>query len=200
MTRSRGFTLFELLLAFAILGLLSALAATGLSQLAQASAQRDAVATRLTAIQRTLTLLTRDLGQADGRGIREASHGSREPAVSGGTSGLLELSRAGRRNPTRAARAPTLRIAYAFEQRALVRYAWPTLDRAPGSTPERRVLLTEVDAVEVAFLVGGAWRADWPPSGLAAGLDPRPRAIRVSLTLADQGRIERVVELIGDLP
>lgn len=203
MTRARGFTLYELLLAFAILGLLAAFAWSGFSQLTQAAAQRDAVATRLTEVQRALALVQRDLLQADGRGVREAYHGTREPALVGGAAPYpLELSRAGWRNPTHAARAPTQRVAYALEEGALVRYAWRVLDRAPGTTPLRRVLLADVDAIEVAFLAAGEWRADWPPPGAVPGAPTAPaarlRAVRVALTLGDQGRIERVVELIGD--
>jgi general secretion pathway protein J len=201
MTRARGFTLYELLLAFAILGLLAAFAWTGFSQLTQAAAQRETVATRLTEVQRALALLQRDLLQADGRGVREAYHGTREPALAGGGVPFpLELSRAGWRNPTHAARAPTQRIAYALEGGALVRYAWRVLDRAPGTEPLRRVLLTDVDAIEVAFLAAGEWRTDWPAPGGGVGAAPPPRlrAVRVALTLGDQGRVERVVELIGD--
>lgn len=205
MTRARGFTLYELLLAFAILGLLAAFAWSGFSQLTQAAAQRDEIATRLTEVQRALALLQRDLLQADGRGVREDYHGSPEPALAGGGSPYpLQFTRAGWRNPTHAARAPSQRIAYALEQDQLVRYAWRVLDRAPGTAPQRRVLLTDVRALEVAFLAGGEWQADWPAtSTTVAGAAPsleRPRAVRVAFTLGDQGRLERVVELIGDVP
>lgn len=200
MRRARGFTLYELLLAFAILGLLAAFAWTGFSQLTQAAAQRDAIATRLTEVQRALALLQRDLLQADGRGVREAYHGSREPAlVGGGAPYPLELTRAGWRNPTGAARPPSQRVAYAVEGGALVRYAWRVLDRAPGTEPSRRVVLGEVDGLELAFLAAGEWRPLWPAPGVEPGAQPRPRAVRVALTLRDQGRIERVVELIGDV-
>lgn len=203
MKRGLGFTLYELLLAFAILGLLAAFAMTGFNQLNQAAAQRDEIATRLTAVQRALALVSRDLLQADGRAIREGSHGAREPGLIGGGAPFpLEFSRAGWRNPTGAPRPPTQRVAYALEGRELVRYVWRVLDRAPGTEPLRRVLLTEVDVLEVAFLAGGSWRADWPAPDTSTAPDgaTRPRAVRVTLTLADQGRIERVVELIGDVP
>lgn len=199
--RCTGFTLYELLLAFAILGLLAAFAWSGFAQLTRAVAQRDEVAARLGEVQRTLALAVGDLIQADGRRIREGFHGAREAAMLGGGGGYaLEFSRAGWRNPASAPRPPSLRVAYTLERQELVRYAWRVLDRAPNSQPVRRVLLHRVEAFEVAFLAGGAWRPDWPPADGDTASVARPRAVRLALTLADQGRIERVIELIGDVP
>ena len=201
MRRGSGFTLYELLLAFAILGLLASFAWTGFAELATAASNRDEVAQRLIALQRTLTQVERDLIQADGRGIREGYHGGREPGfIGGGAPYPLEFSRAGWRNPTAAPRAGTQRIAYALEGGDLVRYSWRVLDRAPGTQPQRRVLMTGVDRLELGFLARGTWRQDWPPAGDGPPPDLRPRAVRFVLTFTDLGRIERVIELIGDGP
>jgi type II secretion system protein J len=63
--------------------------------------------------------------------------------------------------------------------------------------PRAVALLEEVDDVQFEFLDEDlAWQEQWPPLELAgAPTPPRPRAIRIRMTLADWGEIERIVEL-----
>ena len=198
MRTARGFTLFEMLIAVALVGLLTAFAYRGYDEVARAVAQRDVSDARLAAVQRSLTFIASDLEQAQARPVREGYHGSPEPALrGGGNPAALELTRAGWRDPGGAGHGPLQRIAYALEGDKLVRSAWRVLDRAPDSTPARRVLLIGVSAFEVRFLGAEDWTTDWPASDAGDAADALPRAVRVAFTVEGEGRIERVVELVG---
>jgi len=194
---ARGFTLLEMLLAIAIVASLSALAATGFTQLVRAQTVGSEQGARLAQLQRLSIQLVRDLSQADARPVREGYHGSLEAALLGGDAPLLGLTHAGWRNPVGAPRGSLQRVEYLLEGRALQRRAWPVLDRAPDSAPVARTLIDRVQRAEVEFLGADGWTPSWPPAGAAP--EALPRAVRVRLELEDLGDIERLVELPGGL-
>ena len=197
----RGFTLFEMLVSVALVGLLTAFAYRGYDEVARAVATRDVSDARLAAVQRSLTFIASDLEQAQARPVREGYHGSAEPALRGGGSpAVLEFTRAGWRAAAGAGHGPLQRVAYALEDGKLVRSAWRVLDRAPDSVPARRVLLTGVSALDVRFLGAEDWITDWPASGDDGTGATLPRAVRIGFTVEGEGRIERVVELLGNAP
>lgn len=96
------------------------------------------------------------------------------------------------------------RVGYGLEDGKLYRYVWPVLDRAQDSRPERLMLLDHVTALSLRFLDDkGQWQSQWPVGGGASakrvpsGVATLPRAIRLTLDLADWGRIDRVFLLPG---
>ncbi len=202
MRHARGFTLYEMLIAVAMVGLLASFAYQGFDQVARATTQQDASNARLAAVQRSVALLASDLEQVQPRPVREGYHGSAEPALSGGSAAAvpLEFTRAGWRNPGDANHGPLQRVAYAIVDGKLVRNAWRVLDRAPDSVATRRELLAGVSALELAFLAGDEWVPNWPPAGEDVSASALPRAVRVSFTVEGEGRIERVVELLDEAP
>ena len=183
-----GFTLFEMLISIALVGLLTAFAYRGYDEVARAVAARDVIDARLAAVQRSLTLIAGDLEQAQLRPVREGYHGAPEPALRGGGSpAVLELTRAGWRSAGGAAHGPLQRVSYALEGDQLVRSAW-------------RVLLRGVSALDVRFLGADDWIADWPAPDADGAVATLPRAVRIAFTVEGEGRIERVVELLGNAP
>jgi general secretion pathway protein J len=201
MRTARGFTLFEMLISIALVGLLTAFAYRGYDEVARAVAARDVIDARLAAVQRSLTLIASDLEQAQLRPVREGYHGSPEPALrGGGAPAVLEFTRAGWRNPGGAVHGPLQRVSYALEDDKLVRSAWRVLDRAPDSVPTRRVLMTGVSALDVRFLSADDWVTDWPAVGEEGAVATLPRAVRIAFTVEGEGRIERVVEMLGNAP
>jgi len=192
--QTKGFTLFELLVATAVFAVLSYLAYSGLMQVMDARAHVKQVETRLAELQLAMLHLGRDIAHAVKRPIR-SEFGDPLVALSGGVLGefQLELTRTGYRNPARAARSLLQRVAYRVEDNNLYRVTWPVLDRGQNSVPQRYVILSQVDNIEFRFLQqSGTWEVGWPMLDDPDGLKGFPRAVSVKLTLEDMGVIDRI--------
>ncbi len=195
-TPERGFTLLELLVALLVFAVMSVLAYGGLRSVLDASSTTTAHMDRLTDLQRTFTALARDVEQLAGRDIRD-EYGDRQPAVSaGGDDRLLELTRAGWRNPAGQARSTLQRVAYRLDEGILYKMHWAVLDRALDNQPNEAELLDGVTEVELRFLDQAlAWHGQWPPLGVE---DARLRAIEVVLELEDWGKLRRLFQVVGE--
>lgn len=190
MTRRRaGFTLVELLIALAILALVSVLSYRALSALSESEAQLTAEARHWSDLDRLFARLEADVRQALPRESRtgEAS----EPAWNGRPdrdgNAELRFSRAG---PEFAIEPGSggQRIGYRLRGGAVEVLYWPRLDQPATTAPETYALASGIDRFQVAYLDSqGGWRDRWP----ALGEPVLPPAVRVVLTLAGGGVIER---------
>lgn len=197
MKRSRAFSLIELLVALAVFAALAAAAYGGLSQLARTRAALAAQQDRFAALTRAVSALERDLRQAVARPVR-GNDGNTLPALVG-SADAIELTRLGFANPLAEPRSNLERVVYAIDNGALRRGRYAVLDRAPNSAPVRSTLLDHVGNWRLRYFgCDGAWRAAWPPSGVA-GCE-LPRAIEFRFAVAELGEIRRVVELPSSLP
>ncbi len=189
-----GLSLVELLVALAVFAAMAAAAYGGLAQIA---ATRGALAQkqdRLAELSRAVSTFERDLRQAVARPVR-AETGALLPALAGDAA-RVELTRFGFANPRAEPRSNLQRVRYSFDPgaRALAHERWRVLDRAPGATPLRSVLLAEVAELRLRYLAeDGNWRERWPPS--VQSLEALPRAVEFRLRLPDAGEIRRLVEL-----
>lgn len=192
MTRARGFTLVELLVAVALFATVAAMAYGGLDAIARHATQLEEASTRLTDVQRTWNIVARDLRQAARRGVRDLS-GERLPALAGERLSV-ELTRRGYGNALGAVRAELERVAYRREDDALVRLRYDVLDRADSSRPRRDVLIDGVTGFDLRYLTrDGRTHDAWPIRG--AGDDALPAAVEVRIAFADYGEMRRVLEL-----
>jgi general secretion pathway protein J len=191
---SRGFTLLELLVAVAILGVMAALAYGGLRGVLAARSETGAVAERLGNLQLAVSLISRDLQQAAPRPIRGA-YGDTAGAMLG-TPRSVELTRAGHANPTGARRATLQRVRWSVSDGALTRWAWPVLDRMPGTLPSERRLLDGIDALRLRYHFHADWHDNWPPRrNRELPAHAMPRAVEFTAELDDWGTVTRVVLL-----
>ena len=195
---SRGFTLFELLVAGAILAIITAMAYSGLIQVENARKQLTDTENRLSQIQMTFLNFERDLQQVVHRPIRN-QYDAQRPSVAGQGEYLLELTRGGVRNPAHVARSLLQRVAYMVENDNLERLSWSVLDQAQDSQPLKLVLLKKITSVDIRFMdQAGEWSTFWPPAATSgsgsAALPPDafPRAVSVKMELPDVGSIERI--------
>jgi general secretion pathway protein J len=199
--RAAGFTLLELLVAMAVFAVIGAMALGGLNAVVgqgEIAAQQMA---RLAALQRAMRVITSDLGGLQPRFVRDelGTPGELPLVTDGRGEYLLRLTRGGWSNPSRAPFRGTLqRLQYRLDEDVLIREYWPVLDRVLGEKPRSERLLTGVERIEFAYLdQGPEWLTQWPPPARATpGNGERPRAIRVTLKLADFGTLERVVEVV----
>lgn len=188
---ARGFTLFEVLVAVALLAVIAALAYGGLDSVLRARAQLAEQAEQMARLQRAIGLLERDLRAAAQRPVRDA-FGAVVPALVGSVSSL-EMSRHGHANLLDAPRAELERLAWRRESEQLLRERWPVLDRVPSTPTERSDLLAGVDALRFRYLLRGGRSFDaWPPPVPAPTL---PAAVEIELEIAGLGRLRRLIEL-----
>lgn len=191
MMRARGFTLIEVLVALALLGLTAVMAYRGIASLVDGDAQLAAEAQRWRTLDAALSRLEADLRQAIPRPAQAGA--TREPAwlaatEAGGTSGLV-FSRAGAEFDAEPGVAGQ-RIGYRVRNGALEVVYWPALDRPRAGEADARAwaLVEGIAGFRVEHLdERGRWGPAWPQPDEPAV----PRAVRVHLTLASGETIER---------
>jgi len=207
--RRQGFTLIEMMIALFVAAIMFAI---GYSAINQALRDRDALNVsqdRVTEIQRGMRVVAQDFAQIVARAARDTQGtGQLLPAVNadGRDDTLLTFSRAGWSNPAGIQRAAEQRVRYRFIDGSLVREHWLALDAALNSAPRQRVLLTQVESVQVRFLdpVSRNWSTQWPqattngpvnPTTIDVLMLPRPLAIEFTVVFKDWGRVQRLFEI-----
>ena len=198
-----GFTLLELLVALAIFALLSVMAYAGLSSVLNTNRILDSNMQRLTEIQQSVTLLSRDIRQTLNRAIRDTYGDPKLPLI--GASPLdtlgtpkIELTRHGYANPLGVKRSFLQRVAYQVEEETLYRQSWRVLDQAQDSEADKLAVCNEVKSLEVRYLdQEDAWHEQWPPNDPDYQGITLPKAVEVSLELTDWGKVVRLLPLAG---
>ncbi len=189
----RGFTLIEVLIAVAIVALLSLLGYRALAALSDSEEKLSEEATRWRTLDLFFARLEGDLRQAMPRPARLGD--SREPAWAGASdaagNGLLAFSRAGPEFALEPTSAGT-RLEYRFHDGSVEVLYWASYDRPLGVEPTAYPLISGVASFRLAYLArDGSWLDAWPRPGEAE----LPRAVRVDLTLASGEKIERWLAL-----
>ena len=204
MTRQRGLTLVELLVALGVFSLLGLASVSVLSTALSGQAQLAASTDEITRLERARALLRADLLQAVPRAVREED-GRTAPAFAGGTSLvengplaagrgeaaeeiiLLTLTRAGWDNPGAARpRSELQRVTYLAIDGQLVRRTRPYLDAAPETPSTDQVLLTGLEDIDAAFAGPRGWETGFAGTDAA----PFPLAARVSFTHPGLGPLD----------
>ena len=186
-----GFTLVEVMVSLLIFGMLAAAGVAILSFSVRAQGATAAKLDDLSALNRTIALLSGDLAQARPRATRDTA-GQVTPAFVGAASGvpLVRFVRAGWSNIDAAPRPSTQKVEYRLVDGTLERLAYPMLD---GAAPLPAVaLLTKVRAVTARYRYKGAWADRWDGSN---GV-PLPDAVELAV-LRDTGVQFRAVALVG---
>ncbi len=201
-SRSRGFTLLELIVAMAISVIFSVIAYVGLSNLQlNFTSGRDSLE-QIAAMQFAMRRLAQDLTQIQPRPIRdELGDGYKASLLADGRGTYaLEFTRGGWSNPLGLPRPSLQRVAYFLQDEVLIRRHWRVLDRTLSNEPVETQLLENVLQVQVRFLdFQREWRDQWPPLDMdpAEGLRARPLLIEITFEFSDFGVITRLFEVSG---
>lgn len=193
-----GFTLLELLVALSVFVVLSLMAYQGLSNMLFTRDIIEEKTQNLHKLQIAFMLLGNDLEQVVARAVVGES-GQPESAFVGGeqTSAWLIMTRGGRLNPRGEARSEFQRVAWLFEEGALIRRTWKQLD-AMGENPHNdETLVTDVLNLEVGFMDdAGGKSVIWPKEEKHGVVSVSlPRAVEVIIEKKGVGRIRRLFEL-----
>ena len=178
--RQKAFTLIEVLVSFAIFGILSALAYGALSQTLLSAEMLNERMDRLQAIQKTMRHLSQDFMQLAPRPVRLELGDSIGPALQSDLRSefAVELTHGGWSNPVALPRGTLQRSAYRLEEDELVRYYWNVLDRTLNNEPIAVTILDGVESLKLSYLAeSGDSIEQWPPPSAPGplGLRQRPR-------------------------
>jgi general secretion pathway protein J len=196
----QGFTLIEVLVALAIFGIMSTMAYQALGQSLSNADLLTARMDRIQAIQRTMSLVGRDLMQAAPRPVRDLLGDGHIPSMrtSLNTEFALEVTRGGWPNPAGLPRGTLQRVAWRIEDDELLRYHWNVLDPTLANEPVITQMIDDVESILFRYrTAGGEWTEQWPPLGAQGVVAQRirPQVVEVVLTLTDEGELRRFFEV-----
>ena len=191
--RASGFTLVEMLIVFAVFGLIGVLASQIVTRVLSNYDLLSARGDRLAEVQRAVQIMQRDILQLSARGIRDQLGDPLQPVLIG-ADGLMEFTRGGWRNPLARNRSELQRVAYVTQNGDLYRAYWSVLDRDAVSEPLLQELLADVAEIEFfAVDVNGDEHSFWPVGAGGPG-EPTLRlaAVLLRMELPPFGIVERI--------
>lgn len=191
--RVAGFTLIEILIALAILGLIAGLGYRAVSSLTESESRLAAESERWRGLDALFARIESDLRLATPRDVRIGA--TTEPAwlaqKDDAGNSMLRLARAGPEFSLEQGSAGQ-RIGYQLRDGKVEILYWPHLDQPPSVAPTVYALAGGITRLDFAYLdARGDWHDRWP----LLGDPPLPRAVRVRLGLADGTLVERWITL-----
>jgi general secretion pathway protein J len=181
----RGFTLPELLVAVALLGIISVLSWRGTDGLQRAISYSELNAGRWKALARGLDRLVLDIRQPSLQPVQAAIGGNSPWIGTHGSSG--DDSFVFIRQPLAAGHAPQ-QIGYRLAEHRLELLLWPP----HGAAPQVHTLIEAISRFDVRYLGNDQlWHEKWP----AANPTELPKAVSLRVQLDEGGEIERIVAI-----
>jgi len=147
-----GFTLIEMLVALVIFSLLSVGATTAMISSLRTKAQLDQAIYAVKEIETARALMKSDISNLVLRPNRDPYGNPEQYILSGGAETVLTFTRSGRENPGGLEKRGALqRVAYVFENDALIRRAYSVDNPAPLTPLHDRVLVSDLENVFISF-------------------------------------------------
>lgn len=186
-----GFTLIELLIALFIFTILSTIMVAALHSVFTSQTNLEKNMARFAELQLALIIMSRDFEQVIDRPITNATNTLENSFM--GSETTVAFTHAGFANPLGELRSTLQRTRYRVEDEVLLRESWPVLDQTAKSLPDTRILLHDVINFSFEYLDDKAkFHRLWPDAAEQAGGAKLPRAVRVLMTLRNQGKISQL--------
>ena len=183
---AKGFTLLEVLVAIAILSVMSVMSYSGFEQVSLARERMEQHAETLSRLQMAYSVIKKDLEQVVNRRVR-GPQGNVKPAMLSPPNADLQIAlvannRASFQNSDTGSRLQY--VEYHLEDKSLRRMQYEVLDQANNSAGISSTLLTDIESMEFQFFHGGLMEPFWPKANAGPFMD-LPTAIEVTFTLSD---------------
>lgn len=191
--RCAGFTLIEILIALAILGLIAVLGYRAVSSLTESEARLAAESERWRELDATFARIESDMRLAQPREVRTGETAEAAWLAQKDDTGnaMLRIARAGPEFSLEPGSAGQ-RIGYRLRGGAIEVLYWPHLDQSASVVAAGYPLAGGIARFDVTYLdTRGGWHDRWP----LLGESPLPRAARIQLTLDDGNSVERWITL-----
>lgn len=179
----QGFTLLEIMIALTIFAVISTLAWQILDGAMRTTSASDSAAAKVTELQRSYNLLSRDFYQLQARAPRNdgdafvQQQDALDLTTLSGISGKHSLER----------------VRWELKDKQLWRDVWTTLDGPAGVKPDEVPILHEVKAMKWRFWREG-WQDKWPDSS------HQPDGVELSLTMENGDTWRWIFMTPGDMP
>ncbi len=193
MSRQRGFTLMEMLVALGIFAVIGVLSSQLLRQTIDVSEVLMDRGDRLVEVQRAMNVMSRDFQQIVTRTVRD-EFGDTSGHVVLDQFGVLKFTRMGWSNLLNRPRSTLQRVEYLLTDGVLTRRYWPVLDRTESTEPIDQELLTEIEELEFELIdVNNLEHISWPPLlDNIDGSEPVPVAIQLTMNVEPFGEVSRL--------
>ncbi len=197
--KQQAFTLLEIIIAMAISALIGVGAMTLLDDATIAHKNMQEQGDRYNQIERAWLFISNDIQQLAPRQFRDEFGDKKNNLFSDQQDGTTHLSftRLGRRNPAGLARSNLEKLSYLVEEEKLKRISYAYPDGMNLEQGLKRLLLDDVESLEVNFFDGEEWNGFWPvdtnlSNSVSSSENDLPVAIKISLQLKDLGIVERL--------
>lgn len=191
-----GFTLLEVLVAMAIMALLSLSAYQVLQGVLTSDQVGGERLHKLQALQRTMLRLDQDFNQLVGRAVRIEGEADPRLVRSGNylydsDSQAIGLVHLGWSNPlSRLPRSSLQRVIYRVKEEQLERGNFLYPDPVIGAQPNYQILMEGVTGMRLRYYAEGGWHDSWENA------QQLPQGIEVTLETRDFGEVRRVFALV----
>ncbi len=208
-----GLTLLEILIALSIFSLIGIASFNVLSAVTETQKVGDEHSKRLSAIQRVINIIDRDVNQYVDRGIRTTSEPELSSLIINKGEYSLELTRGGWPNPLALSRSSLQRVAYDIgphplsaqsgspyfgdERSYLRRLFWTSLDRADSANPVIQAMLPEVEELQISIITDKGRFPQWPLPDRDSGASESINilGLEVSFSVTGAGDISRLYKV-----